>query len=154
MKKTIAVLLLISMFFAFSSFSTFAIDEAVDNVSTIYLEDCSYLVIRLSETTFSRATNTKKGTKTIAHYNNDDEKCWDSTITGTFTYTGSSSTCTAASITYNIYNDDWKMKSATASKSSNQAVGNITAKRYTLGIPVQTVEKTFYLTCSATGKLS
>lgn len=107
----------------------------------------------MEENTFFRATNTKSGSKTIDIYNSN-EKVFDATITGTFTYTGSSATCTKASISYNVYADNWKMKEATASKSGNKAIGDVTAKRYLLGIPVETVEQTFYLTCSATGTLS
>lgn len=54
---------------------------------------------------------------------------------------------------YYIYTK-WKITSATASKSGNKATGDVTAKRYVLGIPVETVEKTITLTCSASGVIS
>lgn len=153
MKKVLCFILATIFMFSCMTFSISAISSS-SNTKIISLENGYYITVTMEEINISRATNTKTGIKNLNIYDSDNNLCVVAKIEGTFTYTGSSSTCTAASITYNIYNDDWKMKSATASKSSNQAVGNITAKRYTLGIPVQTVEKTFYLTCSATGKLS
>ncbi len=153
MKKFISVLLFCLTLFSMCSFNTFATDENSD-ASIIHFDNGAYLVVKVSEINTSRATNTKSGTKSITYKNDDNETMWKATITGTFTYTGSSATCTKASISYNVYADNWKMKEATASKSGNKAIGDVTAKRYLLGIPVQTVEQTFYLTCSATGTLS
>ncbi len=154
LKKLISVFLLCLTLFSICSFSTFATYQNSDT-SIIHLDNGIYLIVEVSEINISRATNTKTGTKSItAKDENSNETIWEATITGTFTYTGSSATCTNASISYNIYADNWKMKEATASKSGNKAIGDVTAKRYLLGIPVETVERTFYLTCSATGTLS
>ena len=153
MKKFISVFLLTAILFSLITCNVSAANEDV-NETILFLENGFYAVVTMEENTFLRATNTKSGSKTIDIYNNDNEKVFDATITGTFTYTGSSATCTKASISYNVYADNWKMKEATASKSGNKAIGDVTAKRYLLGIPVETVEQTFYLTCSATGTLS
>lgn len=149
MKKLCSIILVLLCFLC-SSINV----SAKDTSDIVYLEDGSYLIIETSDKISTRANNTKSGTKTISHYSDDDEKLWDATIRGTFTYTGSSSTCTAATISYNIYNDNWKITSATADKSSNKAIGNVVAKRYVLGIPIKTVEQIITLTCSATGVLS
>ncbi|MBQ7117569.1 MAG: hypothetical protein IJN88_05100 [Clostridia bacterium] len=106
------------------------------------------------EVIISRATNTKTGQKKFEFYNSNDEILWSATLRGTFTYTGSRATCTASSITYEIFDDSWKITSATASKSGNTATGDVTAKRYALGIPVKTIERTITLTCSSSGVLS
>lgn len=153
MKKAISIILIMLCFASNTIVDTSAIIE--DTCSEIiYLEGGYYIIYTIEESFFARTTNTKSGTKTIKIYDNNDVKCADATITGTFTYTGSSSTCTNASINYNIYVDNWKMKEATASKTDNKAIGNIIAKRYLLGIPVQTVDETITLTCSANGTLS
>ena len=44
--------------------------------------------------------------------------------------------------------------SATASKSGNTATADVTAKRYTLGIPLETLNRTITMTCSANGTIS
>lgn len=153
MKRIISVFLLTIILFSLITCNASAISKS-SNETIIFLENGFYAVVTVEENTILRATKTKSGSKTIDIYNNNNEKIFDATITGTFTYTGSSATCTNATISYNIYADNWKMKEATASKSGNKAVGDVTAKRYLLGIPVETVEQTFYLTCSATGTLS
>lgn len=156
MKKSLGIFL--SLILAFSVLVINASAESDKNVKTsniTYFEDGSYVVTVLTETDgISRATSTKTGQKTTTYYGSDDVAIWKATLTGTFSYTGSSSSCTAASVTYEIYNDNWKIPSATATKSSNKAIADITAKRYLLGIPVQTVEKTITITCSASGTLS
>lgn len=141
------------MFFSVSYFNSFSVYDN-SNTSIIYLDNGSYLLIEVSEINISRATNTKTGTKSITYKNDDNEAMWKATLTGTFTYTGNSATCTSATINYNVYADNWEIKEATASKSNNKAIGDVTAKRYLIGIPVETVNQTFYITCSATGTLS
>lgn len=120
-----------------------------------FAENDFYIVVTFTESEdVFRASGTKTGSKTITGYNDDNEKLWDATIHCSFSYTGSSATCTAASITYNEYSSKWKITSATTTRSGNTATGNITAKKYVLGIPVQTVEETISITCSADGTLS
>lgn len=156
MKRFIAITLSLIIILSAISFNTSAsYGEINDEITeTIYFEDGSYIVITLEETTYSRATNTKSGSKTINYYDTNDNKLWSATLNATFTYTGNTSTCTSSSISKTIYNDNWKFTSATASKSGNKATGNITAKKYFLGIAIKTVNDSITLTCSATGTLS
>lgn len=159
MKKVIAFLLSLTLILTLylPTFAATNTDHTVATTSIEYLEDGSYIetVITKERSSLSIfATSTKTGSKKITHKNSDSETLWTATLKGTFTYTGSKATCTASSITYSIVNDNWKIMSATASKSGNKATGDITAKRYVLGIPTKTVEKTITLTCSASGVLS
>ena len=106
------------------------------------------------ENFLTRATSTKTGSKTAVLYNSSDEKLVTLKLTGTFSYTGSSATCTSASTSYTIHEDSWSVTSAIASKSGRQAIGNFTSKHYMLGIPIQTRETTITISCSNTGTLS
>lgn len=125
------------------------------NTSVEYFDDGSYIVITIAEqATALFAVSTKSGSKALDYYNSNNEKEWTVTVHGTFSYTGTSSSCTASSVSYTIYNDSWKVKSATASKSANKAIGDFTCKFYLLGIPVKTVEQSVTLSCSSTGVLS
>ncbi len=154
MKKLISLIMLIVMIFSISTINTLAYDNNSDSEVT-YLEDGSYLVIDIIEDTAnSRATSTKSGTKNLNYYSADDELLWKATLKGTFSYNGTSATCTAASITHTVYDSTWKITSATATKSGNKAVGDVTAKHYFLGIPIKTLEQSFKITCSASGTLS
>lgn len=150
MKKLLSLLLSCLLFFMCFNITAFASES---DESKIYFDDGSYIVTVITESP-SRATNTKSGTKEIKYYDSNDNLEWKVTLTGNFSYTGSSATCTKATINYNIYNDKWKIPTATASKSGNKATGDVVAKHYTLGIPFKTIERTITLTCSASGTLS
>ena len=76
------------------------------------------------------------------------------TVTGTFTYTGSSSTCTKSIASATSKNANWKISSKSASKSGNKATAKATAKRYVDGTAVETQNCTVTLTCSSNGSLS
>lgn len=73
------------------------------------------------------------------------------TLTGTFTYNGITSSCTAASCSTSINNNAWKFTSKTASKSGNKAIGSFTAECST---PSQTISKSMSITCSKDGIIS
>lgn len=159
MKKILSLIMVFALMCSLtvSSLAVVNNNEVSARSDIEYLEDGSYIVteITVGFSDFSvAAASTKSGSKTIKHYDSNNELQWTATIKGTFSYTGSTAMCTASSITYSILDDSWKMTSATASKTMNKAVGNVTAKKYTLGVPVKTVEKTVTLICSASGVLS
>lgn len=152
MKKIFSLILL--TVFTLSLFSV-NVAGATDSENTIYFDDGSYIVISNIETTnIARATNTITGQKHYTYYDSANTQIWKATLKGTFTYTGSSATCTSSKITYTIYDSSWKITEATATKSGNKAMGDVTAKKYFLGIPTKTVDKTITITCSANGTLS
>ncbi len=152
MKKTLSLVFVIVL--ALSSFGINATANANDE-NTIYFEDGSYIVIsEVTETVIARASYTKGGTKSYTYYDSDGDAQWKATLDAQFTYTGSSATCTSSKITYTVYNSSWKITEATATKSGNKATGDVTAKKYILGIPFRTVEETITITCSANGTLS
>ncbi len=155
MKKIISIFLTLIIVFYSLSINLFASAISLSKDIVIIFENGDYITETITtETVLNRATNTITGQKTSNYRNSDNELLWSATLKGTFTYTGSRATCTASSITYKIYDDNWKITSAAASKSGNTAKGDITAKRYVLGIPTKTVERTITLTCSSSGVLS
>ena len=157
MKKIISIVLSVFVLitsFGINSFATSNSSETIYNSSYTYFEDGSYVITTISEEISQARASTKSGQKTSTFYDSDNVAQWSATLKGTFTYSGSSATCTASSITYTIYSSKLKVTSAQATKSGNKATGNVTAKRYLLGIPVQTINKTITLTCSASGVLS
>lgn len=154
MKKLISIFI-ITIILLSTSTTSFAANYTDSEIT--YLADGSYVEIEIKSYDVKAsfyATKTKTADKIITYRNSDNELIFDATVTGTFTYTGSSAICTNSTVSYNVYDSKWKITEATASKSGNKALGDITAKRYLLGIPVQTVEQTITLTCSATGALS
>lgn len=147
----IAVLMLIMSVFPVTAVAN---DETI-NCYVEYFDDGSYIITEIATSNISTmATSTKTHKKTSSYYDADNKKLWTVNLTGTFTYTGNSATCTKATTSYTIYDSKWKVTSATASKNSRTATGDFTVKRYTLGIPTKTINKALTITCSNTGVCS
>lgn len=131
-------------------------NDATETVVDIeHYADGSYGVITLKDVSVVTGGDASRGTvsktKSYKYYNSSNEHVWTVSLTATFSYTGSSATCTSATPSHTIYNSNWKVTNETASISGNSATGNFTVKRYVLLIPVETVNKTLTLTCSNTG---
>ncbi len=156
MKRLIMILLSIMFVFVFA-FNSFAanIKNTKNNVSAVveYYDDGSYLTTVIVEST-TRAANTKSGTKTVTYTGSDDEIKWEASVHGTFSYTGTSATCTASSVSYNSYDSNWIITSAIASRSGATARADVVVQRVVLGVTVKTVNSPMTLTCSPTGVLS
>ena len=118
-----------------------------------YYEDGSYLVETI-ESTCTRASGTKTGAKNQTYYGSSGSAEWKVTLSGTFTYTGSTSSCTASSVSVTIYNSDWYTISKSASKSGNTASAFVTMGYKVLGITTNKVNATPTLVCDANGNLS
>ncbi|MBO5343433.1 MAG: hypothetical protein J6A57_03195 [Ruminococcus sp.] len=157
MKKNIFITMIMSIAVFFNCFALPA--SAVNEEKTIsssveYFDDGSCLVTTITEEITNSRASTKTGNKTTTYRDADGNALWAYKITGTFSYTGSSSSCTAVSDSYAIYNDDWHMSSHSCSKSGNTAYGTVTMKRKFLGVTTDTITKNVSLSCSASGTLS
>ena len=151
--KTILKITALLMILAMLPIGAFATEEKQEATNIIYLENGDYITIELVSID-SRATNTKTGSKIYRYKNSDGEEEWSATLTGTFSYTGSSATCTASSVSVSIINDKWYTISKSASKSGAKATGTVTMGRKWLGIKVDEETINMTLTCSASGTLS
>ena len=119
----------------------------------LHFEDGSYAVIQTLNSG-TRAAGSVTGNKTYTYYNSDDVMEWKVVLSGTFTYTGSSSTCTDSSISINISNSAWYVISQGAGKSGNTANASATIGKTLLGVTVARVPVNLTLTCDANGNLS
>lgn len=157
MKKNIFISLILTIAVMISCFSmpVHAAEEEITTSTVVeYFDDGSYIVTTITEEVNNTRATTKTGSKTSTYKNSDGEIQWTYKVTGTFSYTGSSSTCTAVSDSYSISNNNWHMSSHSCSKSGNTANGTVTMKYKVLGITTDTVTRNVTLTCSATGVLS
>jgi hypothetical protein len=100
------------------------------------------------------STSTTAGTKTLNYKNSSGVLQWYVKVSGSFTYNGSTSTCTSSAVTAAAPSNNWKISSKSASKNGNTAKGAATAKLYMESLVAQTVSKTVILTCSKTGAFS
>ena len=153
MKKILRITILVILVLAMFPVSVFAADNTLSADNVIYLEDGSYITVELVVIE-SRASGTKSGYKTYRCRNDDGDELWNATLTGSFTYTGSSATCTASSVSVSIINDKWYTISKYASTSGARAVGSVTMGKKWLGITVSEETLNMSITCSANGTLS
>ncbi len=146
MKRVVSVLMLV--FFLFSALPMAGAAEAVSE-ERIELGDGYYLIAETFQSG-TRASKSVSGSKPYTCYDSAGTALWKVTLYGTFTYTGSSATCTASSISTTIYDSSWSTGSKSASKSGNKATGSATMKKST----VKSVPVSLSLSCSASGSLS
>ena len=145
MKKIITLLTIVSSIL-FLSLPVSALDQKKE---IIKLDNGYYLETIIEETSMARAAKRK-----TANYKNAQGAIMFSvTVTGTFTYTGSSSTCTKSVAEASSKNTNWKISSKSASKSGNKATAKAIAKRYVDGVAVETQNCTVTLICSSNGSL-
>lgn len=118
-----------------------------------YYSDGSYTIVETIQQS-SRASKAVTGNKVSKHYDSDGNLKWEATLTGSFTYTGISATCTSASANVTVYDSAWYIANKSTSKSGNVAYASITMNRKVAGVTVKKVSADMSLACSADGKLS
>jgi len=153
MKRLLSFCLTVLIMLGVFSCISFAADETIMSVE--YYSDGSYGItsIKGEFTPFAAKGSTTK-TKSYQHYNSDDTLAWKASITATFTYNGTTASCTDVSKSTTIYDSAWKCTASSCSKSGATATGNFTFKRYVLLVPVQTINKTLTLTCDRNGNVT
>lgn len=156
MKRIISIIGIICVLFCGNGMYAFAqgnVNEAAlpSNSSTTVYDDGSYCIITITESS-TRATRT--GTKHYRFYNSNDVLQWKVTVTGTFTYNGTTSSCTSASHAVTISDNAWYISSQNSYKSGDQAIAEVTMKKKVLGIVTSTRNVSLELTCDKDGNLS
>lgn len=149
--KIIAMLLLLSLLVPANILTAEAAVSSEENV--IYYEDGSYITIELIEYE-TRALNMTTGSKSYTYQNSSGAVQWKAVLTGTFSYNGSSATCTVSACDVTITNKDWYVISKTASKSGNVARCNVTMGEKYLGNKIDERAISIKLTCDAKGNLT
>ena len=153
MKKILTIISVLLL--GLTPINTFALENTVESKTIEYLGDGIYVETIIESPNISTyATNTITKTKTNKYKVSKGTVLYTVSATGTFTYTGTSSTCTKATVNATAPANDWKITSKSASKSGNKATGKATVKQYAKDKVVQTKYPSVTLTCSATGKLS
>lgn len=148
MKRLLSILLVAATILCLLPMQALAAEKEI-----AYYPDGSYTtteIIRLG----SRASGSTSGSKVKNHYDSDGNLKWKATLTGSFTYTGFSATCTSSSISTTIYDSTWSTGSKSSSKSGSTAKGSVTMNRKLNGVTAKSVTTNLSLTCSANGKLS
>lgn len=79
---------------------------------------------------------------------------WSVSITATFTYDGTSATCTSRTPSAKSYASSWTIKGVTSSKNGNSATATAVAAHTDANGSTQNITKSVTITCSATGVVS
>jgi hypothetical protein len=146
--RAIAILLLIAILPPMQVHAA----ESEKTIEVIYYEDGSYITIE-TYSLETRAAYSKTGQRVLTYRNSAGEELWEAVLRGSFTYDGSTSSCTSSSCTVTITNTSWYTISKVASKSGNTARVDLKMGRRLSGITIQ--EKVFVITlsCDANGNL-
>ena len=125
-----------------------------DNSEKIIMQysDGSYITESVTEYA-ARASGTKTGTKTRTYYSSNGTTLWKVVLTGSFSFTGTSSTCASSSCNATIYDSAWYVISKSSGKSGNTATASATIGERVLGVTVSRVPVELTLTCDANGNL-
>ena len=123
------------------------------NSNRIDFEDGSYMIITI-EDIGTRATNTRSGNKYVTYYDGSDNVEWEAKLYASFTYDGTTSTCTSANCTVTIYENAWYEYSNSTTRSGNTATTELVMGQRLLGITIAKREYTITLTCDKDGNLS
>ncbi|MBQ8572991.1 MAG: hypothetical protein IJ451_05960 [Ruminococcus sp.] len=126
MKKILAFTLLLTLLccsvFCFSTSATTVTEASIE-----MLDNGDYIETIITYYDTNTRAATKSGSKTANYKDSDGEILWSVTVYGTFTYNGTTSSCTSASHSTTATGDGWSIKSSSSSKSGNCATANATA---------------------------
>lgn len=149
-KKVFAFLLAALLVVCFSV-TAFAADDngCVVSRTVEQYTNGAYAVVTVYDDTTARG-GTKNGHKNFDYYESGS-LCWTFTVYGSFSYNGSSATCTAASYTYNINDSNWTRVSGEAYPSGSAAIAKGVMQKKTTG---KKVSPSVTLTCTANGVLA
>jgi hypothetical protein len=159
MKKTLALTIIIALI-SCTFFSIPVSASTINNTESFieYLDNGDYIETIITDDTADSgisvySTNTITKTKTSYYKNSSGTVLWSVAIKATFSYNGSTSTCTSCSHSTTSPGASWSIKSASHSKSGNTATAKATATHTTA---TDTLEYTRSVTikCSATGTVS
>lgn len=154
MKRTLSlVLCLIITLSTLTPFIAHAEELSEENKEIIVFDDGSYLEI-VTTSVSTRASGSKTGYKNYTYVDNSNVLQWKATLTASFTYTGTSSTCTSANCSVSISNSAWYVVSNSTSRSGNTATTNLTMGRKALGVTVSKPSFVITLSCDKDGNLS
>lgn len=148
MKRIICCILVVLLII-----SVFPLAVLAKGYDTVYFDDGSYFTIDI-HVVQSRSTNIASGSKTYTYHDSDGTTAWKAVLNGTFSYTGSSATCTASTCNVTTYDSAWYTVSKSSSKSGNSATAAVTMGKKLLGVTITKVPVDMILSCDANGNLS
>ena len=154
--KSIKIILCICFGILISNTTIMASTSQTNTIVETF-SDVSYIESSISFPSTSKAlssSSTKTASKTSTYKNNSGKTLWSVTVTGSFTYNGSTSKCIRSTVSTTCPDRNWKIIKSFANKTDSTASATVSTAQYLNGIHMRTINRTIKLTCSKTGKLS
>ena len=122
------------------------------------ISDNLYCITDITETPLPKvnyfsSTKTKHGSKTLRYENSAGETLWTLELRATFSYTGTSSTCTNASVSSTVPSSNWSITNKRSWTSGSTGYASATIKHSVSSVIVDSFSRTISLTCSNNGSL-
>lgn len=121
------------------------------NKTVEYLSNGDYIETEIYYESVFWGKSSKSGTKTEKYKNASGEVMWTISVTGTFFYDGTNSSCTKATVNTTKLSDKWSLSNKKATKEGNKAIASVEATKISAGT---SVTRTVTLSCSKKGILS
>lgn len=154
MKKLFAAILSVCMMLSLAPQAADAAALPVSETSEVVWQDDDYSIVMTltvyESDAVTRATKTKTASKRYDMKDSNGNIQATYTLSGIFSYTGTSATCTFADCAVST-DGSLRFTHKDAYKQGNQAIGSFVAQYNATG---NTISKTLTLTCSATGQIS
>ena len=151
MKKYISLFLIITFLSALLTPPVYGVSDDIVSIETITLDDGGCLEIVVLQST-TRAT--RSGNKYYTYKDANGSSKWKATLSATFTYDGTTSTCTSSSCSVAIYDSAWALVSKHAYRSGNTATGSVTMSYSTAGVTISKSTYKITLACNKNETLS
>lgn len=155
MKKFYSLLLSIVLSFTLNVSVSAETPKTTTTFSTERLQNSYIYEITTTEDEHSTyVTKEKTVSRTATCKNQNGTSLWSMTLTATFRYNGTTSSCTNSKVSTKIYDTNWRITNKTSSHSKNTATAKVVATFFKGNTASQTKTKTLTLTCSKTGVIS
>ncbi len=92
--------------------------------------------------------------KYIYYYSSDSTLLWQGKLSGEFVYSNSSAKCIRADFDFESYDSNWELKDHTCTAASDSATVTFYVAHHSLGVKLQTIEKTVTLSCDTNGNVT
>ena len=140
--------------FVFPVFSGENTDTMILHRSVVFHEDGS----RDETVTILRVTESERsscvGDKEKKHYSSTNELVWRVRLVGTFSYNGTTSSCTEAHTEIYFYKSGWSVVSENTTHSGNTASTSVILGKNVLGVTMPGAYVNLSLSCDKDGNLS
>lgn len=118
----------------------------------IRFEDGSYMTVEL--TVSQTRSSSKSASKTYHYHNIWGTEEWYATLTGTFTYDGTTSRCTLSGVIIGITDTSWYIISRDNNEQGDTAYGTIVMGYKLFGITTDKKTVNMSITCDKNGNIS